>query len=256
MHSLRAGGAGLENLPVFLLWSAGVAAWTWLAYSLHRWVKFRQGERMHATEHGWMLRHRKALAVGTLVALLASLLPFWMALEVGVWKWLWWGGMAAVLSLTYAGWPGWSGSPIREVPGAKIWVIAGAWTFSTAAMPMAFLGVSASDPALWSAVLARFLVICALTLPFDIRDLELDDLRMCTLPQIIGPRKSIVLALGLRVADGLLNHSMLKWSWVAYGFMGLLIATGRYGANGHPHRPYCWLDGSIILLGLIAWLPL
>lgn len=245
----------------------GIGAWTWIAYGLHRWVKFKRPGRMHATERGWLLRNKNAFLVGGGFALALSVLPVAVAVTTGRWSGLLWGALAAGITLLYSGFPKPSQSlakprnfsfALREFPGAKLWAISAAWALSTAALPMAYAGFSVYDPALWAATGARFLVICALTIPFDIRDLELDNPAMRTLPQSIGPRAAQRWALVMLGVAGLL-HSFLgalsdggiAATWAVYAVMAAVIL---WAPSEHPHRRYGLLDATLLLLGPAAWI--
>jgi hypothetical protein len=230
----------------------GIGAWTWFAYSLHRWVKFKRPGRMHATERGWLVRNKRGLFLGGGLALLLSGLPLLVAFSVERWDWLVWAVLAGGISLVYAGSPK-SRFALRELPGAKLWAISTAWAFSTAALPMAFQGYSMADPALWAATGARFLVICALTIPFDIRDIALDDPAMRTLPQIIGPRAATMLALSMLAGAGAI-HSISHGHPSTLAVYALMAAVILWAPDDHPHRRYGMLDATLLLLGPAAWI--
>jgi 4-hydroxybenzoate polyprenyltransferase len=64
---------------------------------------------------------------------------------------------------------------VRDIPYFKIFLVAAVWSFVT--VVLAFLADNASwkpDIAAWGSILHRFIFIFAITLPFDIRDLEHD----------------------------------------------------------------------------------
>ena len=73
---------------------------------------------------------------------------------------------------------------LREIPGLKIVLIAFTWTYVVYLFPHINSG---NQP---SALLSTgiFLYIIAVTIPFDIRDLELDSPRQLTIPQLFGVR--------------------------------------------------------------------
>ena len=79
-------------------------------------------------------------------------------------------------SVAYALMPGMGGG-LRKVTWLKIPLIAVVWATATTHHPV--LGI---DPVLW---VQRVMFIAGLTLPFDIRDLDVDRAHMTTLPMVV-----------------------------------------------------------------------
>ncbi|MEM9050905.1 MAG: hypothetical protein AAGC47_02530 [Bacteroidota bacterium] len=81
---------------------------------------------------------------------------------------------------------------LRLVPRMKILVIVLVWSFSIAYVPIYDAGLSTAQLSLYTLQQAFF--IAALTIPFDIRDLQFDSPNQQTLPQWLGISKSVSLA--------------------------------------------------------------
>ena len=76
---------------------------------------------------------------------------------------------------------------LRSVVGLKIYLIALVWTGVTVFLPLIEHNLPVNQTALVMA-LQRFLIVLVLMLPFEIRDLQFDSLKLSTLPQQIGVR--------------------------------------------------------------------
>lgn len=81
---------------------------------------------------------------------------------------------------------------LRTVPGLKVFLIAFTWSYVTVLLPV--LLYDYVDTEIFIEFIMRALLLFAMIIPFDIRDLEIDRNGMGTLPQILGLRKSRELA--------------------------------------------------------------
>ena len=106
----------------------------------------------------------------------------------------------ALISLTYSipiiptinGW-----KRLRDIPGLKIFAISLVVTFTTSSIPLFLLNeISGTDILLMS--IQRFLFILAITIPFDVRDVRMDEKwNLKTIPLLLGNTKAIRLAITL-----------------------------------------------------------
>ena len=78
---------------------------------------------------------------------------------------------------------------IRNIPFAKILVIALVWTISTMLLLVLENNIFISQNLILH-LSARFLFVFAITIPFDIRDLKFDDKKMKTIPIAFGEVKA------------------------------------------------------------------
>ncbi|OZV66894.1 UbiA prenyltransferase family protein [Winogradskyella aurantia] len=81
---------------------------------------------------------------------------------------------------------------LREISGIKIYVIALVWTMATVLIPVMNASV-AIDSNIVTTMVQRFLFVLVLMLPFEIRDLNYDNLRLATIPQKIGVRNTKII---------------------------------------------------------------
>ena len=82
-----------------------------------------------------------------------------------------------------------SGGGLRSIPGLKLVVVAAVWAYVTAVIPCVHAGTFTIG-----VFFERFWWTAALTLPFDVRDMIVDQGSIRTLPHIIGPRNTVWLA--------------------------------------------------------------
>lgn len=78
---------------------------------------------------------------------------------------------------------------LRIVSGLKLFLIAFCWAFVTVFLPLLDADISINLD-IWITFLQRFFFVVAITLPFDIRDLQYDSLSLKTMPQVFGEAKA------------------------------------------------------------------
>ena len=80
---------------------------------------------------------------------------------------------------------------LRDLPGLKIFLIAFVWAYVTEGLPALING----EPLYYLALFERFLFIFAITIPFDIRDVNYDASHLATIPQYFGINTAKLIAL-------------------------------------------------------------
>jgi len=147
---------------------------------------------------------------------------------------------------------------IRDLPYAKIIIIALVWTGVTWVLPHADMGAPVDGLFWWTAV-QRFLFILAITIPFDARDLKYDDLRLKTIPQVMGYSGAKRLAIALMIlcalielltsvaTTGLLDAPLLRFAF----YSSLTYVLARQSEKSPDIYFTGLLDGSMLLLGII-----
>ena len=93
---------------------------------------------------------------------------------------------------------------LRAISGLKIYVIALVWAAVTVLLPFYQLDLSPNFD-VWIEFIQRFLYVIIATLPFEIRDLQYDSLKLATIPQQIGIRSTKLLGSCLILLLILLN---------------------------------------------------
>ena len=164
---------------------------------------------------------------------------------------------AGIISLAYV-LPIWTGLRLRDVHYVKIFLIALVFSYVTACLPLVELGWELSQIH-WGVLLERCLFLLAITLPFDIRDLLIDKhTHVKTIPQLLGPERTMRLALALLGLVLLLALAFQRMGLyapdVTIGYIAALIITGVliYFSPRQQHDYYFsgLLDGSMLLIFL------
>lgn len=75
---------------------------------------------------------------------------------------------------------------LRNIPYIKVYLIAFSWSLSTVLLPVIVEENSEISIDVILSLLSRFFFIIAITIPFDIRDIQLDILKLKTIPILFG----------------------------------------------------------------------
>ena len=120
------------------------------------------------------------------------------------------GVLLIILSTSYAA------VPLREKAYLKLPLIAIVFAIATVVFPFLLEGFKVADltPVIATVLLARILYIAGITIPFDVRDLSIDSVRMKTIPQRIGAKRSLNRAMILVGGSGILWAGMTIMGYV------------------------------------------
>jgi len=159
---------------------------------------------------------------------------------------------------------------LRNIPGIKLFLIAFVWASSCVLLPIVELEslhqiqVPLSETVLL--VAKRFLFICAITVPFDIRDLFQDKLyELKTIPVILGEKKAWIFCQALLAIYLLLlvlftkdiNLDVIGLTLTVL-LTGWLIFKSNFKRNEYYY--FFYLDGTMLLQYLIlvacSWIPI
>ena len=100
---------------------------------------------------------------------------------------------------------------LRDIGIMKIFLIAFVWAFVGTALPLSQFGGDLYSGKCLLLFTADFLFILGITLPFDIKDIEIDQQhRVRTIPVIIGRSQSIQLALFLLFISGVIYANVFR----------------------------------------------
>ena len=78
---------------------------------------------------------------------------------------------------------------LRAISGLKVYIIAFVWAVVTVVIPLIHEGMLMTFDLMITSV-QRFLFVLALMLPFEIRDMQFDSLKLSTIPQQIGVERT------------------------------------------------------------------
>ena len=226
---------------------------TLVVYNLDRLVEPVPGDTLHEQ---WVARHRKPLWALPALASLGCLaaLPL-LSTRVG-----WSLGVAGAVSIGYcvpvyrqAGrW-----RRLKALPGAKLLLIAGVWTWATAVLPLLQRPPAIGGAEAGLVVLARLLFILAVALPFDLPDMARDRAAgIVTLPQRFGDAGTR--KLGLLLAGGFAAVAVVNpWPLAAALLVSAAVSFAVLAALG-PRRGVVYyavvLDGLLLVQALLLML--
>ncbi|MFH4967028.1 hypothetical protein V8G61_02390 [Gaetbulibacter sp. M240] len=139
---------------------------------------------------------------------------------------------------------------LRSVVGLKIYLIALVWTGVTVFLPVIEDNLSINQTVIILAI-QRFLLVVVLMLPFEIRDLQYDSLKLSTLPQQIGVRFTKFVGVVLLLVILLLNYFIDETGFarsvlivVVLGIFLLLILARKKQSE---YYSAFWVEGIPVL---------
>lgn len=144
---------------------------------------------------------------------------------------------------------------LKELPGAKLLLIVLVWTYATAGLPMLSVPIALDGRSVW-VLIARFLFLAAVALPFDLPDMQRDRLSgIVTLPILMDVRWIRRIAITLALAGalaGVLNP------WPAAGAVVLSsVVAGCVLWGVHAERGVIYfmvaLDGMLLVQACLLW---
>lgn len=146
---------------------------------------------------------------------------------------------------------------LREIGGLKVYVIALVWTFTTVLLPLIDNEINLTTDVIIISI-QRFIFVIVLMLPFEIRDLNYDSLKLATIPQKIGIKKTKIIGVLLLMVfffldyfkDELTGNSILSTLVILFVTLLLLLFSNKkqskyYSAFWVESVPIIWL---VILL--------
>jgi len=151
---------------------------------------------------------------------------------------------------------------LRDVHFVKVFLIAIVWTWLTVFLPALELGLEQQLSTILMC-LERVCFVFAITIPFDIRDLEIDQFnKVKTIPSRYGIKKSKAIALfllAMALGFAYLNLYTLgisAWQFLAYLLSSLVAAVLIMKSTGERHDYYYTglLDGTMILQAFLVFL--
>ena len=145
---------------------------------------------------------------------------------------------------------------LRDVPGLKIFLIAFVWSYVTEGLPALING----EPIYYLALLERFLFIFAITIPFDIRDVNYDSSHLTTIPQYFGVNTAKLVALFAILSSELILFYRFFFNndfnligvivlYITYEFSFILIYKCHMDSN-ERYFTFC-VESMSILMGVL-----
>lgn len=203
----------------------------------------------------WIYKHYKLVVSLTLLSIIA-IIPLTLQLSLSTILLL---AFTGLLALSYSS-PLFKGSfgrfGIRNIPGAKLFIIALVWSLSCVCVPIMEMKSSGNIISITDTLILaikRFLFITAITIPFDIRDLFQDKrFNLKTIPVLLGEKKAnlfcqCLLALYILLLLIFVNQiTIATIGLILVTIMsGWLIFKSRWEKNEYYY--FLFLDGTLIL---------
>ena len=231
---------------------------TVFVYALHRSIGLR---KMAAyTERGRyhvIARFRYHIRLYAFIGAVAAAYFFWLMPAMLRW-WIVLPGAASIGYVLPV--PGLRGRRLRDLPGLKIFLVAGSFAWVSVVLPAVEQGL-AGQWLVWAMAAERFLFVFALTVPFDVRDLHIDvPAAVKTLPQLLGVPGAIRLAWALLLASSLVALALYRLDWYAAPVVAALLmsyAVTAYFIGVAPRRRHDYfftglLDGLMLLQSAVV----
>lgn len=225
---------------------------TFSIYNLQRLIKHFFKKNNFSERHTWIYNNIKFIAVLVILSSIGSVYLFFSLFTISDFIILL---PFILISAFYAISIFSNKRALRDLPFIKIFLIAITWAVITVILP--FLQ---TDFILSSSLVAQFfftfLFIIAITIPFDIRDIHLDDKKTRTLPQVLGTKDATSLAVFILGACLLLNYIyFFNITYPIILFVCFILV--RLSNKKMPELFYSGiLDGIMILFPLFNYLLL
>ncbi len=224
---------------------------TFSVYNLQRLIKHYSNKNNYTSRHRWIQKHQTSLLSGVLLSALGALILFFRLYD-------WYNFMLlfpfAFLASLYAVSLFSNRKALRDIPYLKVFIIALTWAVATVLLPVfAYANsIHSKDIIL---LISNFFYIIGITIPFDIRDIEVDSGNTHTIPQLVGIKKAVYLSILSLVISAFVFQMQFNETGqqIAYFISVILIFSTR---KQQPELYYSGLiDGSIILFPLLnLWL--
>ena len=150
---------------------------------------------------------------------------------------------------------------LRNLPAIKFFLVALVWTFSVVLLPVLELQNTDITPSLTQIPLLiaqRLLLISAIVIPFDVRDIYQDQIhQLKTIPVVLGEKKAYRLCFGLLLSTLLFSSFVsplfsLEFIAISITILISLWLIFKYTGEKNEYYYFFFLDGLLILPWLIS----
>lgn len=249
----------LSNVPVSLRLGGIIFFGTLFVYNLDGLLPYKFNQQEMLSERTRWIRDNKLLlqtiAIGSIFIVLYLYytalfeLNFWFILHLTV--------VAGLYSVPFI--PDREGTiPLRDVPLLKVFLIAYVWSAITVQLPLMEAGRDLFEPGSLILFLRRFLFLFALTLAFDIRDVQKDAATgTITFPVkwgVLKTKKLALIALGLFALLLPVGVAPLDRVALALTAVGAGAVIWKASENRSQYYYLILTDGMMLLQVALVWL--
>lgn len=144
---------------------------------------------------------------------------------------------------------------LRDISGLKVYVIALVWSGVTVVLPLVNNKVAFSETVIIT-VAQHFVFVMALMLPFEIRDLRYDSIKLATIPQKIGIKRTKVVGFGLVLLFYFIEYfkDNIQSNYLLITFViSLILAMFIYFSGNNRNKYYAsfWVEALPIIWMLL-----
>lgn len=222
---------------------------TFSIYNLQRLVKHFFKKNNFSERHNWIYNNIKIIAFLVILSSIGSIYLFFSIFTIQdfliLLPFTLVSGLYAVSIFS-------NKRALRDLPFLKIFLIAITWGVTTVILPFLQSELILSSK-LIAQFLFTFLFIVAITIPFDIRDIHLDDQKTRTLPQVLGTKGATTLAIFILGACLIINYLFFfNINYPIILFVSFVLI--RLSNKKMPELYYSGiLDGLMILFPLLNY---
>jgi hypothetical protein len=216
-------------------------------YSFQRLVKYKLEEKRESELNSWLEKTIKIQVIYILLSAILSIYIYFFRLNAYE-NTKWWMVLSLLLSVMYA--LKIKGKSLRDLPYLKMHLIAIVWC-KALLFPVLLNNDYESTNLLF--ILIHYFLFIALCIPFDIRDLNYDDVSLKTVPQLFGIKNSKLISI-IAFLVFVISSIVLKPDLIGYNVYILSIIIGfiilSFASEKRKTFYYSILiDGIILLLG-------
>ena len=224
---------------------------TLFSYNFQRLIKIKFKINLKGERVDWIKLNKTGIYFITIIALIGSVV-YGLPLIEKTWKLLL---LIGLLTFFYV-WkiPGFKGKSLRDIPTLKIFIIALVWVLFCVVFPTWLADVDINNLIVYSG--SVFLLMIAITIPFDVRDMNLDAQTKKTIPQLIGERKAAYLSVVLFLLSqvGLIYlYPQHKLGLLIFMLIGSWILIKSKNKNKELYFSGI-VDGLLVLQSLLIYL--
>jgi 4-hydroxybenzoate polyprenyltransferase len=233
---------------------------TLFEYNLHRLITILTNpDALNDEKHSWVKRY--PIHFYALVAI--SMLGFMVAVALAKREVILTLAPLALITILYS-MPFFKNSiylyRLRDIPFLKIFLIAFVWSSATILLPIIQSGQVFDKTHVGMMLLERFFFVFAITIPFDIRDMEVDRQHgLKTLPLLVGKKMALGIANGTLAVFILLCLYHYSKSAEPAVLLALVLSSlialvfiNNKELSKLPYYHYGLLDGTMLLQGLLV----
>lgn len=230
---------------------------TLATYNFQRLIKISKYQKFENSRRTWVLDNKKTIWAITFISFLFSIVFF---LEIVSLKIIGFLAIGLAFAIFYAVKPGFGLSRLRDIPFAKTFFVGLVWSIISAGMPCIFYDLNYQKIAL--IMIQQFLFITAITIPFDIRDIEMDKVHgVRTFATHFGEKVSIYISTAFLLLSFFIDFLLFeKFDLNVSLFSGLLISgfivllfIFKTKKTNHEYFWSIGLDGSIMLQTILLY---